>query len=220
MKKNHSIFLGALVLVQTILFLQPAEAANYTFNETFDLSLVSVDNEFYPSVSDLFFGETSPPSFQLNVGDTLSGTISFANDQQLGVAVSNPVDPNYFNFLIPMNDFTYGTILTYTESVTLLGVQGNLVPANPDVNEADSSSNGAINVGEDPLTTSSVSFSGFDYSITLTSAPDDSSFTPGNLVAVGDDVTASEAPEPASWALILCGAGSFAYLSYRRSVNA
>ena len=198
-----------------------SRATDYIYNATVSLGVANQPG--------LGFGETlfsSPPTFFLNIGDTISGTITFAEPVTITAAGSG--DSSISVDLV-------GTVsgqnvnLQSTETCSLLGV-------NPDYNDGEatdgsfgstsitnltSSSTGetGMEVGVFPSLHSPLTFTGMSYSFTLdqvSGATAPLSETPSNIniVAVGSTVVV-DAPEPSSTALTLGGVALLALLGFR-----
>jgi hypothetical protein len=223
MKTNHSMALGALALMQTLFFLETAHAAEYSFSDTLDLSQSPAVISGSSDQLDNFYFSGSLPSFDLETGDTISGTITFANNQLLTLTGNPSATDYYLSLLFPTA--ASSTYLTGLSSVTLLGVTGSLTSPNPDAYETGPGN--SILAAEDSgiSTASSFSFTGFSYSVTLTSSQAVSDVSPsyvqlGQIGSNANFLTVSDAPEPSAWALMACGIGVLVGLCRGRRINA
>ena len=187
-----------------------ARAAVYTYSSTLDLSSGTV----YPDgsyVYDQFLFPGGQPTYSVVDGDTITGTITFANNQRLKILDPNGSYSEYMSFRF----FPQGSSSSvFTSSVHLLGVTGNLTGSNPQ-SVGPSFGNTVIGATFFGMTPDEVSFSGFDYSVTLGSG------NTGNNVYHAYDVeihaaansveVVSGVPEPSRTLLLfggLCGVAS------------
>lgn len=192
-----------------------AHATLYTYSATIDLSTgthtpISGFDVFDVAIS-------GAPSFALVQGDTISGTIHFANHQAITVYAGY----SYAELVLLSNIANVSTSEDMT--VSLLGVSGSMALPNPD-HETIFSGFGAVGPIIGPLsglTTSSLTFTGMQYSLTLTSGSTLGAntyfplFTPNRFevadhafaggVVIGPAPTPPAVPEPATLALV--GAG-------------
>jgi hypothetical protein len=219
MKTNRSLFFTATFLL-TAFLLNPAKATDYTFSATLDLSSPTIVASSSTLQLENFYFQGTLPTFNLAVGDTISGTISFANSEVL--TMTNPggaFDSLSLLFVLP--PVTNNTNSTGTLSFS--GVTGSLTPAIIGVG-----GNAAIGVEAAAITNSSVSFTGLTYQVTLQSIQDsfNNGFTPSYLQAgvsgsgAGpSNIIVGAVPEPSTWVLLLTGAGFLAFfrLSARKS---
>ena len=153
-----------------------------------------------------FFNEVTP-FFNLNPGDTISGTISFANNQSL--LIQDPTASNFENIIFSFFFFGNNNMPEdFSTTINLLGVDGQL---NENTQNGTSTSSTILTIASDGspggLTDSSLSFSGFSYSATLSSLGTNSIvLMPIRLIVntgIGDiSITPTPAPEPPPFALV------------------
>lgn len=167
-----------------------AHAALYHFSATVDLS----SPDIRPGGADQFdiYSFTGvQPSFTLNAGDVVSGTITFANG--LSLQVVDP-DGSHFDYL-GFSMFPQGSSSSnYSYTTHLLGVTGQL---NGSSTKGSSGLLGNTVIGANffDLTSSSVAFTGFDYSITLNANSGNNAYQP---VEVYVNHAVTPVPEPGS----------------------
>jgi len=203
------------------LALAPAARAGiiYNYSPTLDLTtgVANGPDATYWYVPGHF--DATAPSFTLQTGDTLTGTVSFANG--LGIQVHNPTSSSFNEtarlFLTSNDPANYSTNVL----VTLLDPQGQLTGPNPA--QSSTGANGAyfLDAGYYGLTPDTVSFYGFTYSIEMLSGS--GTFTPQDLdvfswsgnsnISVVSAV--SPVPEPAT-GLAGIAAGAIALFSRQR----
>jgi hypothetical protein len=198
MKKQLIIILAGTVLIAT------ANAQNtYNYSGALNLSSGTFDNippgfEYYNSPAyesfELFNLPGAGAGFTLNPGDTLAGTITFAGNQSILWKNQTAVD-GYFDleFQNPLS----GTI--WESTLTLLGVNGTSGQSSPDVESLE----GTLSAQYFATPNSTVSFTGFSYSLTISdTATSSGPWTPYvfGIVAGPDDITIQAAPEPSSLA--------------------
>jgi hypothetical protein len=212
------------MLSQTFFFLKPAEAADYTFSDTLDISQSPTVLSGNSNQLDNFYLSGSLPSFDLQPGDTISGTITFANNQALTLTGNPSATDYYLSLLFPTS--ATSPYLTGSSTITLLGVTGSLTSPNPE-SQSTGPGNSVLSVEDGGISTgSSFSFTGFTYELTLpigSQAVDDvtpSYLQVGQIGSAANFLSVGSAPEPSTWALMLCGLGVLAYIAHRRSVNA
>jgi hypothetical protein len=221
MKTKHSILLGALMLSQAF-FQEAARAADYSYSGSVDLSQSPMSVSGSTLQLDDFSLSGSMPSFNLVPGDSISGIITFANNQALTLT-GNPSASDFVDFIFDTGFEPNG--LTFSSTVTLLGVTGSLTSTNPS-SFPDGLSNGGIGAESGAITTaSSVSFTGFSYEVTLTGTQAVSDVAPlylqvGQNGSGANFISVGSAPEPSTWTLMLCGYASLACLSRRRPFTA
>ena len=136
--------------------------STYDYSTVLDLSSYSV----YGGLELTWYFSIPQPTYTLKVGDTINGTITFANNQR--IQITNP-GGSFEDVYLQFGNVNTENQDTATTTSGLLGVQGPLDISNPYNNIVLGA--GIIAPMEDggPITLSSLSFSGFSYSITLTS---------------------------------------------------
>ena len=147
----------------------------------------------------------------LNVGDTLQGTITFANNGRITVFDNPNLGGTEWIRGIFSPDFL--TSAQSTGTFSLLGVQGDyLLPATITSSNID----GAVGFSRnDNFTNSSFSFTGVTFSLTyVDTEPQDVPFsshvTPSRFGVVLTPASISEGaavPEPATWGMAILGLG-------------
>jgi hypothetical protein len=185
-------------------YVTTAEATDYNYSGTIDAT--SGVFESGELVYDL-----PAPSLNLALGDTVSGTFTFANNQEVSVSGNTLNSSDVVQLGINASNTD---AVTTSGTFTLLGVQGSLTSANP---AAAGSAGSGIASGfyqyypED----SNFSFSGFAYSLSITS--ETSTYTTGgaSFIVSAPAVSFGEAPEPTIWALLLGGLGLLALRQVR-----
>jgi len=205
-----------------------AQATVFSYSTTLDLSTGVHSSQVG---FDIFrVGISGAPSFALRNGDTINGTILFADNKAITL-----FGPDYSYAYLNLSSNIPNVNTSEDTTVGLLGVSGSMVLPNPD-HETIFSGFGAVGPiigptgGPTPgLTNSSITFTGMTYSLTLTS---DStvgpsivfpSFTPAYFEVADkefrggvDIVQAPQLPEPASIALFAVGMAGVAGLRRRR----
>lgn len=181
---NHIIRIAAKVFFLLLLSFH-LNATVYTYNATIDItSPFSVSNSGGEWNYVWIF--SGAPTFTLQSGDTVQGTISFTgNDalQFLGPAYSAGIYLEFADF------FSSGPLpsITSVSTTTLNGVAGYLTSQNP--TSATSSGAGSFNPGVALVSTpTAASFNGFSYSGTVTSGSGD--YMP-NIIRAGSHLGGS-----------------------------
>lgn len=144
------------------------KAANYTYSTTVDLATGSYTFTTNNGIINESFVVILPSALAIDLypGDSLSGVISFANNQSLVVTNTTGTNADSAGILFYQSSPT--TNVTCNFGFQLLGVSGHLNSANPAGGQSQSVfpyspfQIAAMN----QLTTSSVSFQGFAYSFT------------------------------------------------------
>lgn len=210
--KNHKTRITT-GFVCFVLFSLHLEAAVYTFDTTIDVSAPTYIGHA-PGVWEYTWQLSGAPTFTLQTGDTVQGTISFAGNealQFLGPVTAATID---LYLVDPPNTGQLSSDFT----TTLNGVAGN--PTWQNTFSGGSSGGAALLVaGIGYITTSTTeSFTGFSYSTTMTSGS--GNYTPDSIHAVSpNDVPGaiSAVPEPSLASLIGTG---LIILSLKRMKNA
>ena len=179
-----------------------ANATSYVYNDTIDLGNLSSSSGFTWNLS--------APAFNLVHGDTISGTISFANNKSIQV---NNVATKDFYLDLWLNPSTNSTTLSHT---TLLSYQGA-----EDPNQTwgiGSTSGPEIGLYQLIPASSNFSFSGFSYTTTFDPNGLSSISTSGGAIlkitTTGD---ISAVPEPSTYALFGLGALAMVIAARRRA---
>lgn len=143
-----------------LLFSCRLEAINYTYNTTIDLNTPFHVSHSPGNSWHFWWLIRSAPTFTLQPGDTVQGTISFAENQAL--QFSGPVD--FANVALFFRDWTNEIQNRTLITSSLNGVAGSLTSPNPRV--ASTQSPGFnLTVGSANISTSNlVSFTSFSYS--------------------------------------------------------
>ena len=172
-------------------------AANYTYSSTLNLaSSTVVPDGAYEFNSFSFPG--GQPTYTLNDGDTISGTISFANNQRLRILDS---DGSHFEYLMVRFSPQGSSSSEVNTTIELLGVTGLLNGSNPQ--PRSNSGNTVVAALFFGITPSEVSFSGFNYSITLRPGNTGNNiYQPSDLGIYAAANSVSVIPEPSVWGLI------------------
>ena len=212
---------GILTLMLNLALLGVAKPAyaglHYTYSATVDLSAQGVTLPFS------YWNTGSAPTFDLQTGDTISGTISFANSQRL--QLRDPTGTSVEGMEFVFGSRTIGgsdpALFHWQSSMTLLNVQGQHGFPGASLQSGGSGGSYAVSLaGEfaDFVTTTQMSFSGFDYSAELTS--DSGSFTPSYLRATSfsGEINVVSVPEPATAAFGMATV-AVALLSRRRNAS-
>jgi hypothetical protein len=145
-----------------LLFSFHLRAAVYTYNATIDIS-----SPFNVSNSggqwNYLWIISGAPTFALQAGDTVQGTISFAGNEALQF-----LGPQTLGDII-WSWYGSGTANTTSTTTTLNGITGQLSYSNPTYSSGSSPSSSIVAGLSQVWTPSVVSFTGFSYSSTLTS---------------------------------------------------
>lgn len=184
----------------------PAHAALYSFSATVDISSPTISPQGADQF-DVYAFSGVQPAFTLSAGDTISGTITFANGLSLQVVDPNGSHFDYLGFAMypqgsSSSNFSYTT--------HLLGVTGQLNGSSTKSNSG--LGNSVIGANFFDLTSSSVSFTGFDYSIHLNANSGNNVYRPANVQVFH---AATPVPEPVT-ALFGMATAAAAILSRRR----
>ncbi len=189
-------------------------ATTFTYNDTITLipSLITT-NGSRADYTQLFSGN---PVIQVQAGDVVTGTITFANGPVELTNVANTFSADLVLYLTPTSGAPSVGLQTNIQFLGLSGVLGTTNPT-PTQNSGGCCltgmyfSNGAA---------ADFTFTGFNYTIDITSLSAGSSFAltqlsmDGSTIAIGSAAT----PEPASIALCAIGCGWLAWRK-RRSRN-
>jgi hypothetical protein len=204
------------MVLLSLLVALPAQATDYSYSTSIDLSSPTVEPEGQYEML-IFTLPTSQPSFDLAVGDTLDGTITF--DQAITFTNSN-VYGQMQNLNLVLTGAT-GVLIESTQTKTFQGVTGSLTAQNPQdtTNGGDDSLFVSV-AGMPTFTNTSVSFTGFTYTLTVTSETATGvSYTPSELTIMAPVGDLSIAPEPSTWAMLLGGLSLFLLLSLPRHLR-
>jgi hypothetical protein len=184
----------------SILVALPAQATAYNYSTSIDLSSPSVSYDYLT-----FALPASQPSFDLAVGDTLSGTITF--DQAVTFTSTEP-------FLMAQSLMltltgSPGVTIGSTQSAGATVSSGTLTEVS---NPSTASGTGSLFVpveGSPALTNNSVTITGFTYFLSVTSeSATGVSYTPSELTIMSPNAEVSIAPEPSTWAMLLISLAS------------
>jgi hypothetical protein len=159
----------------------------------------------------------------LQAGDTLTGIVTFSNGS---LSVSDPAGNGFqtLEFLDPG-----GPSANWSETILVLGLIGNLGNSNPSTSDFNGGGILSAEVFTSPFPTpQDFTFTGFSYTITVTSVLGQQTtapFTTADIRAfAGSGGTVDinfDTPEPSSTALVLCGLlallGLAAATSFRRA---
>jgi hypothetical protein len=203
MKKAILAFLAILPL-----FANQVHATGYTYSDTIDLGSVSNQQTWNWNLN--------APAFSFYIGDTLSGTITFANNESLQFNNLGGGSFHIFTKLFSPVNVNMGDI---SLSTTLDGLQGTINGSTRNI----STQPGLTMEFADFGTTAdgSISITGFHYTATINSINGGvfNSQTGGFLTAqiVTGSGSLSVVPEPSTYALF--GLGALALVvAYRRKV--
>lgn len=203
-----------------LLIASPAQAATLFYNPVIDLdaySSYSPDNGEY-----VYFLGLNPPTFALNPGDTLAGTITFAGGRSATILDTGPANQGLerlqlllFGDIGPVfwtSSFSFGNVTgDYVgPSSVLSGIQGLQDYFGTQFGPRTTSN----------LTNSSFTFDQINYQATLTSGSA-VSFKPA-LFFIGAMAAPAPTPvpEPATWVMMLVGFGIAGAAMRRRSGSA
>ena len=212
----------AIVVLLCAMSATSAWGTNYTYSTTIDLSTAtySTSGSFTTINFNLPSGQ---PTFQLNLGDTLSGTVNFNGS----INLSTPATFDVLNFSIDDYENYLNSTIYAIGSVGLLGVNGQLSIHNPEANENSDGNEGlpleVVDFINDPKIgieqSTPISFTGFSYDFTITrQVVPQTSFFPGNLqfTEVNQNLSITVVPEPQTWRLLLGGLTFLVLLRGRR----
>ncbi len=144
-------------------------------------------------LADIFSG--SKPTFTLAVGDTLSGTITFTNGVSLNVLGGIYTD---LSFTSNKNPSVIGV-----GSVDLLGFSGNGLKSG----STDEQGDGTLGIVLAEPANADYSFSGFQYSVTISAEDYTASYQPASFSI--DAVSVDVVPEPDTSTMLIAGLGAF-----------
>ena len=186
------------------LLASPCFSATVVYEEVLDL-----DPATHIKANGSFLADPPGPAFQLNTGDILQGTITFANSGRLSV-----LNKEVGEILLILFQAQSGSVELATTSFSLLWVQGDyLGPATFD------STAGGAGIGYvvfQNLTNSSFSFSGVRFSANYMSGTA-TVFSPRFLQVDRARVAITEGvPEPATWGMMIVGFGAVGTAMRRR----
>lgn len=207
MKYNKCL---TIVLAVAVIIILPAEskATNYSYSTNVDLGPFANVGSYYQNLN-------SVPAFNLQTGDTISGTIQFANGKAL--QYQNTDINQLAAFTLNFNSFD-PVSSSLSNSVTLIGTSGNLVENAISLGIAGRVTEAYATIA----TSSSGSFTGFNYNITINSmSPNGVEFGGTNGGAIvffnngyGSFSVVNAVPEPSTYALF--GLGALAVVIARR----
>jgi len=199
------------VIIKSLLFsllcVNGLQAASYTYNTTIDLTTGYVGSDGgLPTWTTAINGA---PTFDLQPGDELTGTISFAPGQAFQCA--GPLSFGQADLYL----FLSGPKTDSSTTTTLLGVSGVLSSGNPFSIGAEDFG-GATAAFSDLATDSSfVSFTGLSYSMLVQSGGGDLSFSELDIEGPSDTFSIVTVPEPCTSGLFAGGLVLCATLCYR-----
>ncbi|MDB5326118.1 MAG: hypothetical protein JWM57_1687 [Phycisphaerales bacterium] len=179
-----------------------ARATVYNYSPTVDLSQSTLDGVGTFGNVMVYSLPANPPTFSLHGTDSITGTVTFANNKAIQVT-----DPGHFGtgsirlrFEPPSNAFT-----RYSSTVMLLGVSGSTAPDNPQTTGFATSAGGVLDAAFTGLTNNTASFTGFSYTITLNATPALVAFHPTGVRLDADNRYVTIVPEPAIGLAMLGG---------------
>ena len=190
----------------------PADAATaYTYSTTIDLLANRTTSFSGPDERNAFTLPAGQPSFLFSPGDSISGTISFVPGQRL--QLTDPTGNTIENvvFRLP-GEFAPNE---FSARMELLDVSGHVIENPRNIN---ASGNGSLIALIDEVTSSTVSFAGFNYSITLNSLLYSTSrtYSPSDLTVVTAPGGLTVVPEPSATAALFAAAAALAGRRRRR----
>lgn len=211
--KNYKTRVAVIGSLCCVFFLFHLEAAVYTYSATIDMGTPSTISEAPGGVWEYTWQISGAPTFGVQAGDTVQGTISFAGNealQYLGPVTNAEIE-------LTLTDPTAGP-LSNQSTTTLNGITGSLTGTN--VTSTSSASQGNLFIaGIGSISTpTAVSFTGFSYSATVNSGS--GQYTPSVITAyTTNDVPGAIAviPEPSVAGLI--GIGLIILLLRRRTAS-
>lgn len=210
MRKLH---IKTAMVLGIVLSAGTANAAAYVGNAVVDLSQNTPGVVLGINVDKSHISGTATPP--LLAGDTLSGHVTFANNGI--VTIYNDVQ-EYVQFWVANQALSSN--LTYSD-FQFTGLSGNLIPLNDFSGGFTGCCAGSGPLPPSNLTSSSFSFTGFDYSFNFRNPHD--SFSPyiffTSKASYTDDLT-SGVPEPSTWAMMVLGFGGIGFAMRRRRVRA
>jgi len=198
---NRRTHVAAKVLL-FVLFSFHLKAAVYTYNATIDISSPwNVSNS--GGQWNYLWLITGAPTFTIQAGDTVQGTISFTGNQALQFL--GPVSLGSVAWI--WEDFGNATPNSTQNTTTLNGITGQLTFPNP-TDTSSTSPGGPLVAGYAQIwTPTAVSFTGFSYSTTILSGSGNytpyffSAYSPNGAQQGAISVT----PEPSAISLIGIG---------------
>ena len=189
----------------------PVQALTYTYSETVDAASASILRGSSGDSLNLALPSATIP---VQVGDTVTGTISFENNQAVLLSGNTATSSDIINLEFAATPASSGSsyvINNYT--IQLNGIDGQLSASNP---FTSLSSGGAVAASWFQFypNETDFSFTSLSYSITLTTAANLSALKPIELSV--EAPTVAVVPEPSTWASLLCGVSLLACWQLRK----
>jgi hypothetical protein len=176
--KSHLIAIMAVIGIVLGYSNSVSASTTYTYSSTVDISSPSFFKYEGVTFNSYIYTNSinGAPSFTLLPGDTISGTISFLDSQEF--LVSNQHAAQFASYFLSVSSNGQGNYV-FDSMMNLLNVNRPPSSSNPFIASGVSGSGGIIaqfsfNFPADD----NLSFTGFDYSITLSSSTGSSTFTP------------------------------------------